>query len=660
MLEHRFEEFKLTGNLPSPTGVGLAILRITQREDVSLDDLVAVLQTDPTLTGRILKLANCGEMSGQYPATTVRAAAMRLGVRNVRNVSLGFSLLAGNRTGRCKAFDYDDYWSHSLAVAVAAQTIAERRGGPAPSDSFTCGLLSNIGCLALASIHPDDYAGVLERARHQSSERLAELEQECFGTHHRELAAAMLEDWRLPAFFVDAVGFIGSGGSADELRNPNSQRLALTLETARDLARALTIRADATPEEFQEATSRLDRMAERENLDAASLEELWKVLSAAWRTWGDLVQIRAQAHFELDEIRRRGEIRAEAAPSSDAGSATDADEPAHLDSTAPARLRILLVGLGEGVHGTLTDVLGREGHEVAAVDDGQTALTRVLDQAPHVLISAWDTRELDGLELVRTLRMSDVQQNIHAILVGRADQEPRLLEALDSGVDEYLIEPVDARLVRARVRAAQRVVALSGRLHGLMRERELQIRQLAILTRNLEITAMTDPLTGLFNRGSALDRLGREVCAARGANRSLALIMIDIDHFKPVNDAHGHDFGDVVLSEIAKLLRGVLRKSDTLARTSGDGFLAICCLANLETAGKIAERLRAAVHGKVIQQGALRCTVTLSLGVAELNPTDDSAPALIRRAEQRLYLAKDLGRDRAVTTDAEDAARRSA
>lgn len=109
MLDKQFEELKLTGNLPSPAGVGLAILQVTQREEASLDEVVGVLQADPTLTGRILKLSNSGEACGYQPATTVREAAMRLGLRTVRSVSLGFSLLAGHRTGRCQAFDYDDF-----------------------------------------------------------------------------------------------------------------------------------------------------------------------------------------------------------------------------------------------------------------------------------------------------------------------------------------------------------------------------------------------------------------------------------------------------------------------------------------------------------------------------------------------------------------------
>jgi HD-like signal output (HDOD) protein len=107
----------------------------------------------------------------------------------VRNVSLGFSLLSSNRSGRCKAFDYDAHWSQSLATAVACKAVAQLVGGVQPDEAFTLGLLSGIGRLALASVHPATYGQILELAQGASDQRLAEIEQECLGINHRELAA---------------------------------------------------------------------------------------------------------------------------------------------------------------------------------------------------------------------------------------------------------------------------------------------------------------------------------------------------------------------------------------------------------------------------------------------------------------------------------------
>ncbi len=659
MLDKRFEELKLTGNLPSPTGVGLAILQVTQREEASLDEVVGVLQADPTLTGRILKLSNSGEACGYQPATTVREAAMRLGLRTVRNVSLGFSLLAGNRTGRCQAFDYDEFWSHSLAVAVAAQTVAELRRDVTPSEAFTCGLLSGMGRLALASIHPAAYEGVLERARGQSSQILAEIEQESLGTNHRELAAAMLRDWKLPGHYADAVGLVGSGASLEDLPEVAARKLAGTLQDARDLARALSLQIDASAEASARVSADLERMRARLGLAPAALEELWNKVSTGWRAWGDSMRIRAQARLGLVDIHQRAQgAGASAAPAPDLSPASAAERP-DAGGAAPTGLRVLLVGLEPELQPELRAVLARDGHAVALAGDGREGLARALEQAPHVVVSAWETAGLDGLELVRSLRKSEVGVRMQFILLCERHKESRLLEAFEDGVDEYVLKPFDPRIVLAHVRSAQRVVRLNERVEALLREREGQLSQLAILNRKMQAVMVTDALTGLLNRRYALDRLQKEVAVACNGSRPLSVIMIDIDHFKAVNDDHGHDVGDAVLRETAGLLRGALRKSDTPCRLGGEEFLVICPGADLCAAGNIAERLRCCARDNVIHFGTFNRSVTISLGVAQLDPAHPEADALIKSADQRVYLAKQGGRDRVVSADPPQAARRA-
>src|SRR5688572_17691321 len=178
------DELKLSGQLPSPTGIGLAILELTRGEDYSMGEITRVIQSDPALTGRILKIANSSSFAASQSVTTVAQAAMRLGVRSVRNVALGFTLVSANRSGTCKHFDYERYWAHSLAVAVMAQGLAGNLRLISPADAFTCGLLSGVGTLALASIHPERYSQMLERARAQGSLDLLLLEREVFDLDH--------------------------------------------------------------------------------------------------------------------------------------------------------------------------------------------------------------------------------------------------------------------------------------------------------------------------------------------------------------------------------------------------------------------------------------------------------------------------------------------
>src|SRR5262245_9969914 len=183
MQDKQLDELKLSGQLPSPTGVGLAILELTRGEDYSMGEITKVIQSDPALTGRILKIANSAGFASARPVTTVSQAAMRLGVRSVRNVALGFTLVSGNRSGTCKGFDYESYWAHSLAVAVMSQGLASQLKVVAPADAFTCGLLSGVGTLALASIHADRYAQMLERAQQSHTDVLL-MERETFDLDH--------------------------------------------------------------------------------------------------------------------------------------------------------------------------------------------------------------------------------------------------------------------------------------------------------------------------------------------------------------------------------------------------------------------------------------------------------------------------------------------
>lgn len=656
MLHKQFDELKLTGNLPSPNGVGLALLQVTQHSDASIDDVVAVLQADPTLTGRILKMANSACLAVSQPATTAREAAMRLGLRCVRNVGLGFSLLAGNRNGRCATFGYDDYWAHSLATAVACQVVAERTGSVEPSEAFTCGLLSGIGRLALASVHGETYERVLVRARGQSSARLAEIESECLGTHHREMAAAMLRDWMLPASFSDAVGLVGSGRNADDLEQPASARLARVLQSARDLSRAMTAPRDADPETCRARLRELAELSSRMGLDAPGFLALWQRCVDDWKRWGDTMKIRADLQLTLGELRRRAVEGSGGAPAP--GTALSDTTLVQARETAERGLRVLLVGTDAMATRLLSAHLAREGHKVESAANGEEALTKALEQAPHLLVTEWDLPGLSGTDLVRTLRSSELGARVHAILLAERADERRILEAFDDGVDEYLTKPCDPRVLQARVRAAQRLVGLDERVQALLREREAQLGQLAIAARKLQAAATTDALTGLYNRRYAMERLEQELASAKGEQRALSVIMVDVDHFKSVNDKHGHDVGDVVLREVAAVLRGSVRSTDVVCRLGGEEFVAVCPAAPLNKAVLVAERMRAACAERIIEADGFARSVTISLGVATLGPDAATVDELLKRADERVYLAKQAGRDRVVAAGAPAAGRR--
>ena len=150
------EQLKISGQLPSPRGVALAVLELSRRENATLGEIARVVQTDPALSGRLIKLANTATRISR-PVVSVQEAVVRQGMNTVRQLALGFSLLDQYRSGACKAFDYQAYWSHSLLMGLAMQALGERVRVAAADELFVCGLLAQVGQLALATAYPDEY-----------------------------------------------------------------------------------------------------------------------------------------------------------------------------------------------------------------------------------------------------------------------------------------------------------------------------------------------------------------------------------------------------------------------------------------------------------------------------------------------------------------------
>jgi diguanylate cyclase (GGDEF)-like protein len=164
----------------------------------------------------------------------------------------------------------------------------------------------------------------------------------------------------------------------------------------------------------------------------------------------------------------------------------------------------------------------------------------------------------------------------------------------------------------------------------------------------VERLALVDALTGVPNRRALEAALAREVARAAREGSPLAVAALDVDHFKRVNDVHGHAAGDRVLAAVAERARGALRAGDVLARVGGEEFVALLPGATLEAAVEIAGRIRARIAGEPVAVGEARLSVTASLGCAALLPADADGAALLARADAKLYEAKRAGRDRVV------------
>src|SRR4030065_2630258 len=188
------EQLKLSGQLPSPRGIALAILEISQRENATLGEIARVVQTDPALSGRLIKLAHTASHIAR-PVASVQEAVVRQGMATVRQLALGFSLVDQYRNGACEAFDYQGYWSHSLLMALGMQALGMRVRVAAAGELVVCGLLAQVGRLALATVYPEAYNAVLMAHHANPAQAIIVPERARLATDHTELGIVMMCDW---------------------------------------------------------------------------------------------------------------------------------------------------------------------------------------------------------------------------------------------------------------------------------------------------------------------------------------------------------------------------------------------------------------------------------------------------------------------------------
>lgn len=282
--------------------------------------------------------------------------------------------------------------------------------------------------------------------------------------------------------------------------------------------------------------------------------------------------------------------------------------------------------------------LEREGLQVECTSTGREALGKAADGVPDIILLDIDLPDMTGWDVCRALKSSPAVSHIPVIFLTASVETADVVRGLDLGAVDYVTKPFDPPVLAARVRVGLR----TKRLQDLLRT-----------------SALLDPLTELPNRGAFEARL-REEWDRRGRyGGELALVLLDIDHFKRVNDRWGHRVGDQVLQEVAQRIRGTCRRCDLAARYGGEEFAIIAPSVDAEHAAYLAERIRAAIAGDPVATDRDAIPVTLSAGVSDATGLAESA-ALVERADEALYRAKRTGRNRVVTLSGAPLARREA
>lgn len=294
----------------------------------------------------------------------------------------------------------------------------------------------------------------------------------------------------------------------------------------------------------------------------------------------------------------------------------------------------------------LDDMLTSEDYRTVAVHSAMEALSFAQGENPPMVITDWLMPEMDGLELCRRLR-SDRRLGYPYIIVVTANTDrDALSQAFASGADDFLAKPVNRKELLSRVHAGMRIIDLQTRLRRANRRMKQLNGALTDANEKLARMAMVDELTGLLNLRAMRDRVKEIWSIARRQGQPLSCIMIDIDHFKKINDTYGHGAGDAVLRQMADLLRQTSRTGDPLCRVGGEEFLVICPQTTGANACIAAERFRVAMEVRPFDIGDRTLKVTLSAGVAEILPDMTSATEMIRQADDALYRAKEGGRNR--------------
>jgi putative two-component system response regulator len=307
--------------------------------------------------------------------------------------------------------------------------------------------------------------------------------------------------------------------------------------------------------------------------------------------------------------------------------------------------RVLVVDDDPAIRAVLANFLNAHGVDCVTADDGHRAMELFAQHRPRLVISDWEMPGVDGLELCRRVRAHTDGNHVHFIMLTMHAEEADLSRAFDAGVDDFLAKPFNSAAMMARLRAGLRAVALYDEISQRHRGSTQLNEQLTNLNHRLEKLAITDDLTGLYNRRQAMHRLEEHWSMCDRHRRPMSVISIDVDHFKQINDLHGHNVGDLVLQGVAELLRQCVRSTDTVCRIGGEEFLIVLPCQTLQEAEVCAERCRQAIEQKEFGADEQTVRATISAGVACRRGDMHSCADLLRDADEALYAAKRAGRN---------------
>jgi len=302
-------------------------------------------------------------------------------------------------------------------------------------------------------------------------------------------------------------------------------------------------------------------------------------------------------------------------------------------------VKILIADDDPQLRAFLERLLSERGDELVMAENGTEAwdILQASDHPPLAIID-WIMPGIEGDEICRRVRAGERPEGAYTYLIlltARGAQED-VVRGLEAGADDYLVKPVDPQEMFVRVRTGQRIVELHS--------------QLLEAKHHLWVRSQTDLLTGVLNRGAVFSRMEKELNRAKREGRQISLALLDFDHFKSVNDTHGHLAGDAVLVECVDRVGGVVRSYDSLGRFGGEEFLLLFPNTGEDESRAVCERIRRAMEERPVTHNGIEIPVTASIGLVT-GTGEDTGDELVELADQALYRAKAKGRNRVEQVD---------
>lgn len=281
----------------------------------------------------------------------------------------------------------------------------------------------------------------------------------------------------------------------------------------------------------------------------------------------------------------------------------------------------------------LEKALGKEGYEVVSTENGRQAIEKLTaDRGPRLALLDWVMPEVNGPDVCRAVRAQHEQHYQYLLLLSSKESKADIVSGLESGADDYVTKPFDLEELKARLRAGVRILELQDHL--------VEARE------SMRYHATHDNLTSLLNRGVIVNLLGMELIRSQRENRSTAILLCDIDHFKKINDTHGHLVGDQVLREVSSRFLSAVRSYDFVGRYGGEEFLIVLNNCNPASSASRAEQVLRSLSNRPVSTSAGLLSITGSIGLLlSIDWAGRPVEEVLHEVDLALYAAKQAGRN---------------